>query len=100
MEARAKKKRDNSYRLMDPDDETELLTVQFYDRSSIINPCLDSSVRFVVKLVDEVVKMYAEAQVDMDVWQFGGNEAKNILLGGGYSAYDLPKELPFSKSPA
>jgi len=99
MEARAKNG-DDSYRLMDPEDETELLTVQFYDRSSIINPCLDSSVRFVVKLIDEVVKMYAEAQVDLDVWQFGGDEAKNILLGAGYSAYDLPKELPFSKSPA
>ena len=26
-------------------------TIQFYDRTSIINPCLDSSVRFVEKLV-------------------------------------------------
>ena len=91
MEARAKKG-DDSLRLMDPEDTTELLTVQFYDRSSIINPCLDSSVRFVVKLVDEVVKMYAEAQLGLDSWQFGGDEAKNILLGGGYSAYDIPKE--------
>ncbi|MFN3129805.1 family 20 glycosylhydrolase, partial [Roseibium sp.] len=99
MEARAKKG-DDSYRLMDPEDETELLTVQFYDRSSIINPCLDSSVMFVEKLVDEVVKMYGEAQLSLDMWQFGGDEAKNILLGGGYSAYDLPKEAPFSKSPA
>ena len=99
MEARAKKG-DDSYRLMDPEDETELLTVKFYDRSSIINPCLDSSITFVEKLVDEVVKMYAEAQVVLDVWQYGGDEAKNILLGGGYSSYDLPKELPFSRSPA
>jgi hexosaminidase len=91
MEARAKKG-DDSLRLMDPEDTTELLTTQFYDRSSIINPCLDSSVRFVVKLVDEVVKMYAEAQLGLDAWQFGGDEAKNILLGGGYSAYDIPKE--------
>ena len=100
MEARAKNG-DDSYRLMDPEDETELLTEQFYDRSSIINPCLDSSVKFVLKLVDEVVTMYAEAQLGVDVWQFGGDEAKNVLLGEGFANYgDLPKEPPFSKSPA
>ena len=60
MEARSKKG-DDSYRLTDPLDETYLLTVQFYDRKSIINPCLDSSVRFVEKLVGEVKRMHDEA---------------------------------------
>ena len=46
MEVRAKNG-DDSYRLSDPDDETYLLTVQCYDRASIINACLDSSIRFV-----------------------------------------------------
>ncbi len=53
MEARAKKG-DVTYQLTDPDDVTYLLTIQFYDRTSIINPCLDSSVRFVEILVQEV----------------------------------------------
>lgn len=100
MEARAKKG-DDTYRLLDPEDETHLLTIQFYDRTSIINPCLDSSVRFVEKLVDEVVKMHEDAGVPLESYHFGGDEAKNILVGNGFAAYeDLPKEAPFSKSPS
>ena len=38
MEARAKNG-DASYHLTDPDNETHLLTIQFYDRTSILNPC-------------------------------------------------------------
>ena len=100
MEARAKNG-DDTYRLTDPEDETYLLTVQFYDRTSIINPCLDSSVRFVEKLVQEVKSMHDDAGVPLDSYHFGGDEAKNILLGNGYSSYpeDL-KQKPFSKSPA
>ena len=48
------------------------LTVQFYDRSSIINPCLDSSVRFVEKLVHEVKQMHASANIPLESYHFGG----------------------------
>lgn len=127
MEARSKKG-DDTYRLTDPLDETDLLTVQFYDRKSIINPCLDSSVRFVEKLVEEVKRMHDEAGVPLDSYHFGGvsevsrapvhyllakathmrsischskDEAKNILLGAGYSSVpEDMKQLPFSKSPS
>jgi len=101
MEARAKNTGDVTYRLTDPEDETELLTVQFYDRLSIINPCLDSSVRFVQKLVTEVKQMHIDAGVPLDSYHFGGDEAKNILLGNGYASVPVElKQLPFSKSPA
>jgi len=100
MEARAKNG-DDSYRLTDPEDETFMLTIQFYDRTSIINPCLDSSVRFVEKLVGEVKQMHADAGIPLDSYHFGGDEAKNILLGAGYSSYaDELKQQPFSKSPS
>ena len=100
MEARAKKG-DDTYRLTDPNDETYLLTVQFYDRTSIINPCLDSSALFVEKLVQEVKLMHDEAGVPLDSYHFGGDEAKNILLGNGYASYSEElKQKPFSKSPA
>eukprot|EP00804_Cyclotella_cryptica_P021355 CCRYP_001596-RA/>CCRYP_001596-RA protein AED:0.10 eAED:0.10 QI:1299/1/1/1/0.55/0.6/10/474/1295 len=100
MEARAKNG-DVTYRLTDPDDKTDLLTVQFYDRTSIINPCLDSSVRFVEKLVGEVKLMYDDAGIPLDSYHFGGDEAKNILLGNGYASYAAElKQKPFSKSPA
>ena len=99
MEARAKNG-DDTYRLTDPQDETSLLTIQFYDRTSIINPCLDSSVRFVEKLVGEVKSMHDEAGVPLTSYHFGGDEAKNILLGAGFSAMDIPKEAPFARSPS
>jgi hexosaminidase len=101
MEARAKNG-DDTYRLLDPEDTTNLLTVQFYDRKSIINPCLDSSISFVEKLVKEVRLMHDEAGVPLDSYHFGGDEAKNIFLGSGYASI-IPenlKELPFSQSPA
>ena len=63
------------------------LTIQFYDRTSIINPCLESSVRFVEKLVGEVKQMHDDANVPLDSYHFGGDEAKNILLGAGYASY-------------
>lgn len=99
MEARFKSKGDETYRLTDPDDATYLLTIQFYDRKSFINPCLDSSLRFVEKLVAEVKLMHDEAGVPLDNYHFGGDEVKNILLGAGYTsvAEDL-KQQPFSKS--
>mmetsp|Transcript_25974 Transcript_25974/g.58264 ORF Transcript_25974/g.58264 Transcript_25974/m.58264 type:complete len:1141 (+) Transcript_25974:342-3764(+) len=98
MEARAKNG-DATYRLTDPEDETYLLTVQFYDRTSIINPCLDSSVEFVKKLVREVKQMHTEAGVSLDSYHFGGDEAKNILLKYDNYPSEL-KQRPFSKSPA
>ena len=48
------------------------LTIQFYDRTSIINPCLDSSVRFVEKLVSEVKQMHDDAGIPLDSYHFGG----------------------------
>lgn len=100
MEARAKNG-DATYRLTDPEDETYLLTVQFYDRTSIINPCLDSSVNFVKKLVEEVKLMHDQAGIPLESYHFGGDEAKNILLGNGYASYSEElKQKPFSKSPA
>ena len=45
--------------------------------------------------------MHNEAGVPLKSWHFGGDEAKNILLGAGYGDYpDELKQAPFSKSPA
>ena len=50
-----------SYCLTDPDDKTHLLTIQFYDHTSILNPCLASSVKFGGELVAEVKGMHNAA---------------------------------------
>lgn len=119
MEARHKKFADagdmtkaNEYRLMDPNDTSNVTTVQLYDKRSFINPCLDSSTRFVEKVITEVKAMHDEAGVPLTAWHFGGDEAKNIKLNPGFQdvnadpqnawqgSIDLSKQdKPFAKSP-
>lgn len=74
----------NEFRLLDPTDTSNTTSVQFYDRRSYLNPCLDSSRRFVDKVIGEVARMHAEAGQPLRTWHFGGDEAKNIRLGPGY----------------
>ncbi len=102
----------NEYRLMDPDDTSNVTTVQFYDKQSFINPCMDSSLNFVNKVISEVSDMHKEAGMPLSTWHFGGDEAKNIKLGAGFQdikdkeyigwkgSIDLGKQdKPFEKSP-
>lgn len=74
----------NEFRLLDPTDTSNTTSVQFYDRRSYLNPCLDSSKRFVDKIIGEVARMHDEAGQPLATWHFGGDEAKNIRLGAGY----------------
>ncbi|WP_271910076.1 beta-N-acetylhexosaminidase [Vreelandella alkaliphila] len=82
----------NEYRLIDPEDTSNTLSVQLYDRRSYLNPCLESTNRFVDKVMGEVVLMHQEAGQALDNWHFGGDEAKNILLGHGFQ--DIDAEEP------
>jgi len=97
------------YRLIDPQDQSNVTTVQYYDRRSFINPCLDSSIAFTQKVMHEVSNLYADAAVPLRTWHFGGDEAKNIKRGNGFTGnqaqgkghLDLSQEeFPFAKSPA
>ncbi|MDK9739208.1 carbohydate-binding domain-containing protein [Vibrio sp. D404a] len=102
----------NEYRLMDPQDTSNVTTVQFYDKQSFINPCMESSTRFVDKVISEVAAMHSEAGAPLTTWHFGGDEAKNIKLGAGLQDInaedkvswkgniDLSKQdKPFAQSP-
>lgn len=74
----------NEYRLLDPADTSNTTSVQFYDRKSYLNPCLDSSKNFVNKVIKEIAAMHIEAGQALKTWHFGGDEAKNIRFGNGY----------------
>lgn len=82
----------NEYRLMDPTDTSNTTSVQFYDRRSYLNPCLDSSKRFVDKVIGEIAAMHKEAGLPIQTWHFGGDEAKNIRLGAGYQDINAEKK--------
>lgn len=81
----------NQYRLLDPTDASNITTVQYYDRRSLLNPCLDSTRNFVDKVIGEISLMHQEAGQPLTTWHFGGDEAKNIRLGGGYTDKNKPE---------
>ncbi|MGV3344871.1 beta-N-acetylhexosaminidase [Enterobacteriaceae bacterium LUAb1] len=81
----------SEYRLLDPGDTSNTTSVQYYDRTSYLNPCLDSSRRFVSKVIGEIQGMHREAGVPLTTWHFGGDEAKNIRLGAGYTDQKHPE---------
>lgn len=110
--AEGKEAEANQYRLLDPQDTSKTVSVQFYDRTSYLNPCLDSSQNFVDKVIGEVAAMHQAAGQPLQTWHFGGDEAKNIHLGGGFQdinaadkvdwrgTIDQSKEdKPWAKSP-
>lgn len=91
--AEGKTEQANEFRLVDPTDTSNTTTVQFYDRRSYLNPCLDSSKRFVDKIITEIAKMHSEAGQPIAVWHFGGDEAKNIRLGNGYQDINAEEKV-------
>lgn len=86
-----KEKEANQYRLLDPTDTSNTTGVQFYNRTGYLNPCLDSSRNFVDKVIGEIQQMHKEAGLPLNTWHFGGDEAKNIYLGAGYTDQKKPE---------
>lgn len=86
-----KEQQANEYRLLDPSDSSNTTSVQLYDRTSYLNPCMPSSLRFVDKVIAEVQAMHQAAGQPLTTWHFGGDEAKNIRFGAGYSDIKQPK---------
>jgi hexosaminidase len=88
LHASGREQEANAFRLLDPDDTSQTLSVQFYDRRSYLNPCSSGALNFAGKVIGEIAAMHREAQVPLRVWHFGGDEAKNILLGAGFQSRD------------
>lgn len=84
MEASVKN-RDDSHCMTDPDDKTDPLSVQFNDRTSIIDPCLVLSVHFVEKIFEGVKHLYDDTSIPQNSYHVGGDEAKNMLFGNGFA---------------
>ncbi|TDB95729.1 family 20 glycosylhydrolase [Actinomadura sp. 7K534] len=73
MEHRHRRTHDSAYRLLDPDDTSRHVSVQYYN-DNLVNPCLDSTYRFLDKVVSEVAEMYARAGVPFERLNLGGDE--------------------------
>ncbi|RJL31861.1 family 20 glycosylhydrolase [Bailinhaonella thermotolerans] len=64
----------NRYRLLDPEDTTRHVSVQYYT-DNIVNPCISSTYAFLTKVVTEVKRMYDQAGAPLTTVNLGGDEA-------------------------
>ena len=61
------------FRLIDPEDTSEYITLQWwYD--NVMNPCIESTYRFVAKVVDTLIALHEGIQ-PLKTFHFGGDEA-------------------------
>ncbi len=62
-----------SYQLSDPDDQSKYRSAQNYN-DNIICICQESAYHFYEKVVDEILAMYKEAEVTIDLFSIGADE--------------------------
>ncbi|MBY5992651.1 family 20 glycosylhydrolase [Ferrimonas balearica] len=63
----------NQYLLSDLEDAPDYLSVQYYTDNTI-NPCQESSYRFIGKVLDEVQAMHEDAGVPLTLYHIGADE--------------------------
>ncbi|KAB2352647.1 family 20 glycosylhydrolase [Actinomadura rudentiformis] len=73
MERRYQRTKDDTYRLLDPADTSQHVSVQYYN-DNLVNPCIPSTYAFLTKVVTEVGKMYADAKAPLNRFHLGGDE--------------------------
>lgn len=83
----------NQYRLIDPDDQSQYLSAQFY-KDNVVDVTNESSYRFFEKVVDEFISMYKEAGLTLDIFHIGGDEVAEGAWTGSPRAQKLLKENP------
>lgn len=88
-----KTKEANEYRLVDPKDASVYLSAQSY-KDNVTDVTQESTYRFYEKVTDEIIKMYKEAGLTLDIFHIGGDE----VAGGAWTqspwAQDLLKKDP------
>ena len=66
--------RANEYRLLDPNDTSNHVSVQNYI-DNLVNPCIETSYAFLTKVATEVKAMYDAAGAPLGMFNIGGDEA-------------------------
>lgn len=83
----------NEYRLIDPDDQSQYLSAQFY-KDNVVDVTSESSYRFFEKVVDEYIKLYQQAGLTLKIFHIGGDEVAEGVWAGSPRAQKLLKEHP------
>ncbi|MEI7586491.1 family 20 glycosylhydrolase [Runella sp.] len=83
-----KEKEANEYRLIDPNDQSVYLSAQGY-KDNVVDVTRESTYHFYEKVTDEIIKMYKEAGLTLDLFHIGGDEVAN----GAWTKSPLAQEL-------
>ena len=62
-----------TFRLIDPHDTSEYISFQWWT-DNVMNPCIESTYRFVVKIVETLIELHKGIQ-PLKTFHFGGDEA-------------------------
>jgi hexosaminidase len=81
------------FRLIDPDDESQYRSVQGWN-DNVVDVCLESTYRFVKRVVEEIVATWAEAEAPLDVVHIGGDEVPRGVWAGSPACERLIREHP------
>lgn len=74
--AESSPKKAQEYILWDPDDKGGYKSVQAY-ANNVLNPAQEGTYRFLEKVVNELSKMYRQADLKLDIVHLGGDEVAN-----------------------
>lgn len=91
MEKRLRDTGDETYRLTEDGDTSEYTTAQDY-HDNLMNPAVPGTYRFMEKVIDELISMYAEAGVPLVGIHIGGDEVPDGAWDGAPSVIRLMKE--------
>jgi len=85
---------DLNVRLDDHQDTSRYLTIQHYN-DGILNPCIPGTYNFIETIIADVQSMYTAANLTLDTWHMGGDEAKNVFTGGGFQDVNADSKVPW-----
>lgn len=85
MEHRYQTTHDSTYRLLDPADTSQHVSVQGYN-DNLANPCVPGTYAFLSKVATEVKKAYQAAGAPLNVFGMGGDEAPGPVRWQGSPA--------------
>ncbi len=88
----------NEFRLIDPDDTSEYLSAQWYS-DNVVNVARESVYRFYETVVDDILKMFEEAGVEIEFFNTGGDEVADGAWTQSPMCEELLKTLPDIKDP-
>ena len=87
----------NEFRLKDPDDTSRYLSVQEFNDNAI-NPCIESTYRFIEFIVKTLVELHRNIQ-SLHTFHFGGDEVAKGAWVGSPACQRLQANNPDLKGP-